>query len=1293
MHGGDVDRGPGVVRRLAEAAALKFPQLHPYVLRKYAMTRTQLRANLSHEERRKFVDAPRLVASHEVEQDINSRQLRNIGRPCFNLKAIHQPATARKKSAQDAGGLEPVVQLTEGAKGVISNKVKVSCDLPYVTLDDDRVLAEEHEEKLTQQRDEAQKRRSGREFRWGAAVAKRALDEEALELRDLERESDKARARRLCQLQFDWIFSARCGELDTLLAAEVKRQDLANQEIADLERLGAYQQAELAKRREDAIFSERLGELDMLISELEAEACFMMGQRDALYCSEEAVEIEHDTKRGEYLAESTAYDEAKRLKREVARLRHAHRKRGYYGVNDQGWFVACGPAQPGEEDQVRLSTYNKFDALEHQPTLDSDEEAEVPKQRKDKRRRNLRRKSQEVDNFDELLAEAARWDSECGKLGAPPKPSLVAYQALAQRRATSFGKRVEGVISNKVKVSCDLPYVTLDDDRVLAEEHEEKLTQQRDEAQKRRSGREFRWGAAVAKRALDEEALELRDLERESDKARARRLCQLQFDWIFSARCGELDTLLAAEVKRQDLANQEIADLERLGAYQQAELAKRREDAIFSERLGELDMLISELEAEACFMMGQRDALYCSEEAVEIEHDTKRGEYLAESTAYDEAKRLKREVARLRHAHRKRGYYGVNDQGWFVACGPAQPGEEDQVRLSTYNKFDALEHQPTLDSDEEAEVPKQRKDKRRRNLRRKSQEVDNFDELLAEAARWDSECGKLGAPPKPSLVAYQALAQRRATSFGKRVEGVISNKVKVSCDLPYVTLDDDRVLAEEHEEKLTQQRDEAQKRRSGREFRWGAAVAKRALDEEALELRDLERESDKARARRLCQLQFDWIFSARCGELDTLLAAEVKRQDLANQEIADLERLGAYQQAELAKRREDAIFSERLGELDMLISELEAEACFMMGQRDALYCSEEAVEIEHDTKRGEYLAESTAYDEAKRLKREVARLRHAHRKRGYYGVNDQGWFVACGPAQPGEEDQVRLSTYNKFDALEHQPTLDSDEEAEVPKQRKDKRRRNLRRKSQEVDNFDELLAEAASDLCTVSTNRIHSWSCPPCLERCCRLEGANPDHFKTTQLKHLLLRKRQLPQRKRCSGILEEWSGRAADDGMAKGEAVLWLSRNDVYSRYTGLPSFDDDGRRLPPFCADDMGLWLAQVDCACRVAGITDDAIKFDLVAANLPQTVAAQGPSTSADAEGSAAAAVDPGEGTSGPPEIAVSRRADPSSAAPEQSPPATYFESVPEMVKYMAQEVAGTGRSVTMDRFFTSVPLVED
>ncbi|KAF0313686.1 hypothetical protein FJT64_015821 [Amphibalanus amphitrite] len=291
--------------------------------------------------------------------------------------------------------------------------------------------------------DEAQKRKSGREFRWGAAIARRTLEQEELDLRDLERESDKARARRLRKLQFEWLFSARCGELDALLAVEVERQALADQEIADLERLGAHQQAELAKRREDALFSERLGELDALISELEADMSFVQGQRDALYFSEEAVEIDHDTKRGDFLAESLAYEEAKRFKREVARLRHAQKKRGYYGMNDEGWLVACGKAQPEEDKEVRLSTYNKFDVLEHQPAHDSDEEAEVPKKTKDKRRRKVHRAPKEVDNFDELLAEAATWDAECQKLGAPLKPSRAAYHALAQKRVNSFGIRSE----------------------------------------------------------------------------------------------------------------------------------------------------------------------------------------------------------------------------------------------------------------------------------------------------------------------------------------------------------------------------------------------------------------------------------------------------------------------------------------------------------------------------------------------------------------------------------------------------------------------------------------------------------------------------------------------------------------------------------------------------------------------------------------------------------------------------------------------------------------------------------
>ncbi|KAF0294494.1 hypothetical protein FJT64_007857 [Amphibalanus amphitrite] len=290
-----------------------------------------------------------------------------------------------------------------------------------------------HNDKLSRQRDEAQKRKSGREFRWGAAVAKRKIEEEACELYDLERESDRARARRLRQFQYDWFFSARCGELDALLAVEAKRQALIDQEIADLERIGAHQQVELAKRREDVLFSERLGELDALISELEAELSFMQGQHDALYCSEEAVEIDCDVKRGEFLTVSTAYDETKRLKKEVARLRHAQKKRGYYGVNDQGWFIVCGNTQPEKEKHVRLGTYNKFDVLKCQPLPDSDEEADVPKKKEEKRRRRIRHKPREVDNFDELLAEAAKWDAECKKQGTYP-PFINYISSLFERR-------------------------------------------------------------------------------------------------------------------------------------------------------------------------------------------------------------------------------------------------------------------------------------------------------------------------------------------------------------------------------------------------------------------------------------------------------------------------------------------------------------------------------------------------------------------------------------------------------------------------------------------------------------------------------------------------------------------------------------------------------------------------------------------------------------------------------------------------------------------------------------------
>ena len=47
----------------------------------------------------------------------------------------------------------------------------------------------------------------------------------------------------------------------------------------------------------------------------------------------------------------------------------------------------------------------------------------------------------------------------------------------------------------------------------------------------------------------------------------------------------------------------------------------------------------------------------------------------------------------------------------------------------------------------------------------------------------------------------------------------------------------------------------------------------------------------------------------------------------------------------------------------------------------------------------------------------------------------------------------------------------------------------------------------------------------------------------------------------------------------------------------------------------------------------------------------------------------------------------------AQPDLAPPDTKIDTVPELVKFMVREAVGTGRNVTMDRFFTFVPLVEE
>ena len=46
MHGADIDRRPGVIKRLREDLEVKYPRIDPRVVRKYAVTRTHLRLRL-----------------------------------------------------------------------------------------------------------------------------------------------------------------------------------------------------------------------------------------------------------------------------------------------------------------------------------------------------------------------------------------------------------------------------------------------------------------------------------------------------------------------------------------------------------------------------------------------------------------------------------------------------------------------------------------------------------------------------------------------------------------------------------------------------------------------------------------------------------------------------------------------------------------------------------------------------------------------------------------------------------------------------------------------------------------------------------------------------------------------------------------------------------------------------------------------------------------------------------------------------------------------------------------------
>ncbi|KAF0287797.1 hypothetical protein FJT64_001435 [Amphibalanus amphitrite] len=102
--------------------------------------------------------------------------------------------------------------------------------------------------------------------------------------------------------------------------------------------------------------------------------------------------------------------------------------------------------------------------------------------------------------------------------------------------------------------------------------------------------------------------------------------------------------------------------------------------------------------------------------------------------------------------------------------------------------------------------------------------------------------------------------------------------------------------------------------------------------------------------------------------------------------------------------------------------------------------------------------------------------------------------------------------------------------------------------------------------------------------------------------------------------------------------------------QFPGRPAFALIRRGVSPSagCLCSLTFSHGQLYVVASRVGRSDD-LRFALPACSHGVTrnvVYTQGTSTSANAEGSATAAVDPGEGTSGPPVIAVSRRGDPSS-----------------------------------------------
>lgn len=85
----------------------------------WAMLMTRTKGTLSQDEVDGFRNAPRVVATHDVEAEYNAKSLRELRKPVMRIDAAHSSAAARTPTAEETSGLQATLHLAEGARVIL----------------------------------------------------------------------------------------------------------------------------------------------------------------------------------------------------------------------------------------------------------------------------------------------------------------------------------------------------------------------------------------------------------------------------------------------------------------------------------------------------------------------------------------------------------------------------------------------------------------------------------------------------------------------------------------------------------------------------------------------------------------------------------------------------------------------------------------------------------------------------------------------------------------------------------------------------------------------------------------------------------------------------------------------------------------------------------------------------------------------------------------------------------------------------------------------------------------------